>query len=187
MEKAHTATAVLAGGCFWCVEHDLRGLVGVLDVVSGYSGGSKKDPTYSDVVSETTGHKEAVLVTYDPSVLSYRHLLQFLIDHIDPTDADGQFADRGESYAPAIFYAMPEEREIAEDVLAELDASGIYNKLSVVELLPRASFYAAEEEHQRFAEKRPLQYGMYHAGSGREAFVANTCKIREDKRIPWKQ
>ncbi len=181
------ADAILAGGCFWCVEHDLGELAGVTSVVSGYSGGSTENPTYYDVASETTGHKEAVLVTYDPTVLSYRHLLQFFIDHIDPTDPGGQFADRGESYAPAIFYANPDEQAIAQAVLAELDASGVYTRPSAVKVLPRASFYTAEEEQEMFAEKHPLQYSMYHKGSGREGFVQNTCQIREDKHIPWKE
>jgi len=181
------ATAVLAGGCFWCVEHDLRGLDGVMEVVSGYTGGTTENPTYWDVVTETTGHKEAVLVTYHPGMLSYRHLLQFFIDHIDPTDAGGQFFDRGESYIPAIFYETPEEQEIAASVLEELNASGVYDKPSAVQLRPRAPFYTAEEEHQRYAEKNPLRYSMYSQGSGHAGFVKNTCTIREDKRIPWKQ
>ena len=181
-----SATAILAGGCFWCVEHDLRDLKGVLEVISGYSGGTTENPTYYDVVSETTGHRESVKVTYDPAVLSYRHLLQFFIDHIDPTDPEGMFADRGESYTPAIFYGTPDEQEIAESVLEELDASGVYQEPNAVSVLPRAAFYAAEEEHQNYADKNPLGYGMYRQGSGREGFVQNTCAIRADKRIDWK-
>lgn len=181
-----TATAVLGGGCFWCVEHDLRELPGVLEAVSGYAGGSVADPTYEDVLTETTGHREAVLVTYDPTVLPYRRLLQFFIDHIDPTDPEGQFADRGMSYSPAIFYATAQEQETAESVLAELDESGVYDAPSAVAVLPRGTFYPAEDAHQNFAEKNPLYYPLYHAGSGRKAFVANTCAIRVEKRIPWR-
>lgn len=179
-------TAILAGGCFWCVEHDLHDLPGVSEVVSGYAGGMKENPSYEDVLTETTGHREAVRVTYDPSVVSYRHLLQFFIDHIDPTDPEGQFADRGISYSPAIFYATTEEQETAESVLEELDASGVYDSPSAIQLLPSAPFYPAEEHHQRFAEKNPLYYPLYRSGSGREGFVNKTCAIREDKRIPWK-
>jgi peptide methionine sulfoxide reductase msrA/msrB len=181
-----TATAILGGGCFWCIEHDLRALSGVLEVESGYSGGHTENPTYYDVVSETTGHREAVRVTYDPSILSYKHLLQFFIDHIDPTDGEGQFADRGESYAPAIFYTTREEQETAESVLDELDASGVYTEPNAVKLLPRSKFYTAEEEHQDYANKNPMHYSMYRAGSGREGFVQKTCQIRIDKKINWK-
>lgn len=180
------STTVLAGGCFWCVEHDLRALEGVIEVVSGYSGGTTENPSYYDVLSETTGHREAVEVTYDPSILSYRHLLQFFVDHIDPTDVEGQFADRGESYTPAIFYASEEEQDIAESVLTELDASGVYAEPHAVRVLPRQTFYPAEEEHQNYADKNPLGYSMYRQGSGREGFVQKTCRIREDKRIEWK-
>lgn len=181
-----TATAILGGGCFWCVEHDVRALPGVLEVVSGYSGGATENPTYDEVLTETTGHREAVLVTYDPDVLSFRHLLQFFIDHIDPTDPEGQFADRGESYTPAIFYATPEEQDIAESVLAELDASGTYTEPHAVAVLPRRPFYTAEEEHQEFAAKNPGYYARYRAGSGREGFVQKTCQIRLDRKIAWK-
>ena len=180
-------TVILGGGCFWCIEHDLRALPGVLDVVSGYSGGHLENPSYEDVLTEKTGHREAVLVTYEPETLSYRHLLQFFIDHIDPTDGEGQFADRGESYSPAIFYKTSEEQEIAESVLQELDASGVYDKENEVAILPRAPFYEAESYHQNYAEKNPLRYGMYRQGSGREGFVQKTCQIREDKKIDWKE
>lgn len=179
-------TAILGGGCFWCVEHDLRNLSGVLEVVSGYSGGDLTNPTYEDVVTETTGHREVVQVTYDPDMLSYRQLLQFFLDHIDPTDPGGQFADRGESYTPAIFYATPAEHETALSVLAELDASGIYDAPHAVAVLPRAPFYPAEDYHQDYAGKNPLHYDLYRRGSGREGFVQKTCAIRADKRIPWK-
>lgn len=180
-----TSTAILAGGCFWCVEHDLRELPGVLGVVSGYAGGTVPDPSYEDVASETTGHREAVLVTYDPDILSYRHLLQFFVDHIDPTDPTGQFADRGESYTPAIFYANAEEHETAKSVLDELDRSGVYDTPHAVSLIPNAPFYPAEEAHQDYASKNPLHYEAYRRGSGRAAFVDRTCAIRIDKRIPW--
>lgn len=167
------------------MEHDLRALEGVLEVVSGYTGGAMAHPRYEDVLTETTGHREAVEITYDPSVLSYQHLLQFFIDHIDPTDPEGQFADRGESYTPAIFYASPEEHDIAEAVLDELDRSGVYAQPHAVSLLPRAPFYPAEAEHQNFAENNPLRYAAYRMGSGREGFVQRTCQIRMDKKISW--
>lgn len=179
-------TAILGGGCFWCVEHDLRELPGVIEVVSGYSGGHMANPTYEDVLTETTGHREVVQVTYDSNVLSYRHLLQFFIDHIDPTDPNGQFADRGESYTPVIFYASPEEQDTAESVLEELNESGVYSSPSIVEVLPRSPFYPAEEYHQNYAEKNPAHYAAYRSGSGREGFVQKTCQIRIDRKLDWK-
>lgn len=172
---------VLAGGCFWCVEHDLRGVPGILSVISGYSGGEMDAPTYENHKS----HREAVLVEYDDNETSYKKLLQFFIDHIDPTDNGGQFADRGESYMPAIFYENEEERRIAVGVIQELDDSHIYDTLAVIDVLPRKPFHAAEEYHQQYAVKHPFEYNLYRAGSGRGAFVNRTCQIREEKNVPW--
>lgn len=176
-------TLMLAGGCFWCIEHDMHEAHGVLSVTSGYSGGDSTSPTYEN----HTGHKEVVLVEYDDTQTSYRKLLQFFIDHIDPTDEGGQFGDRGESYKTAIFYTDDEEKVIAESVLRELDESRVYDTPSQVEILPRAPFYKAEEYHQGYAEKNPMHYGMYRVGSGREDFVQRTCQIREEKHIVWKE
>lgn len=173
---------IVAGGCFWCVEHDLRHAPGVTAVISGYSGGDSSNPTYENHV----GHREVVLVEYDATITSYRKLLQFFIDHIDPTDAGGQFADRGSSYQTAIYYANDEEKSIAEEVLQELDVSGVYEKPHAVEVLPSKIFYKAEDYHQDYAEKNPVHYGLYRAGSGREAFVVKTCQVREEKHITWK-
>lgn len=175
-------TLILAGGCFWCVEHDLREAEGVLAVTSGYSGGVSDTPTYEN----HNGHREVVLVEYDDTKTSYKKLLQFFIDHIDPTDTGGQFADRGESYQTAIYYENEEEKSIAEAVLRELNESHVYEKQSVVEILPRKLFYKAEDYHQNYAEKNPMHYGMYRTGSGREEFVNRTCQIREEKNISWK-
>lgn len=176
-----TKSLILAGGCFWCVEHDLREAQGVLSVESGYSGGESTDPTYEN----HAGHREVVLVEYDSDKTSYKRLLQFFLDHIDPTDDGGQFADRGESYKAAIFYASEEEKKIAESVLRELDESGVYDSPAKVDILPRKSFHRAEEYHQEYAEKNAFQYGLYRAGSGRESFVNRTCEIREEKHINW--
>ncbi len=173
---------ILAGGCFWCVEHDLREAWGVLSVVSGYSGGDIDNPTYEN----HKGHREAVLVEYDDARTAYKKILQFFIDHIDPTDKGGQFADRGESYRTAIYYENDEERLIAEAVLRELNESHVYSNPSQVDILPRKVFYAAEEYHQRYAEKNPTHYNLYRIGSGREDFVQRTCQIREEKNVPWK-
>lgn len=180
-----TDTLVLAGGCFWCVEHDLRQAPGVLEVVSGYAGNTALEhtPTYYD----HTGYREAVQVTYDTTKTSYKKLLQFFIDHIDPTDDGGQFYDRGNSYKTAIYFSNDEQQDIANAVLQELDASHVYDNPHAVEVLPFQAFYVAEAEHQNYAENNPTQYAAYRKGSGREDFVNKTCQIREEKHIVWKE
>jgi methionine-S-sulfoxide reductase len=178
-----TKTLVLAGGCFWCVEHDMRKAKGVISVTSGYSGGIIGSPTYED----HEGHREAVLVSYNSEQTSYKKLLQYFIDHIDPTDSDGQFADKGESYRSVIFCETPEERDIAKSIIEELNTSGVYDTPSKVLILERKPFYKAEEYHQNYAEKNETQYGLYRLRSGREDFVQNTCEIREEKHIQWKE
>ena len=179
--------AVFAGGCFWCTEHDLRAVLGVIDVKSGYSGGDKPNPTYEEVCSETTHHRECVEVTYDPLQVSFKKLCQFFLDHIDPTDSGGQFYDRGESYKTGIFYANDEEKQVAEALIAELDASGLFAPLKVaVDVLPAKPFYPAEDYHQNYAEKNIMHYSRYARGSGRVQFVSNTCAVRDQKKIQWK-
>jgi methionine-S-sulfoxide reductase len=187
-----TKSLILAGGCFWCVEHDLREAPGVSLVTSGYSGGDKEgdsgsEPASSPTYENHTGHKEVVLVEYDEEKTTFKKLIQFFIDHIDPTDGAGQFGDRGDSYKTAIFYKDEEERLTAKLVLNELDESHVYDSPSKIELLPRKHFYPAEDYHQQYAEKNPLKYDLYRNGSGREAFVNKTCQIREEKKILWKE
>lgn len=190
------STAVFAGGCFWCVEHDLRALPGVVNAVSGYSGGDMPNPTYTN----HDGHppfahsryggaqREAVQVTYDPQKISFKKLCQFFLDHIDPTDAGGQFYDRGESYKTAIYYKNAEEKSVAESLIQELDDSGLFAPEKVaVQVLPEKLFYQAEEYHQDYAHKNPDHYNRYAAGSGRVQFVANTCAVREQKHSDWKE
>ncbi len=176
-----TKSLILAGGCFWCVEHDMREAHGVTSVTSGFSGGEMENPTYKN----HNGHREVILVEYDDTRITYKKLLEFFIDHIDPTDNGGQFADRGASYRSAIFYETEAEKIVAEGVINELDRSGVYTVPSVVEILPRKFFYEAEEEHQNYAEKNPTHYNAYRVGSGRENFVNRTCAIREEKHIVW--
>ncbi len=174
---------ILGGGCFWCVEHDLRDAPGVISVASGYSGGENDNPTYEN----HTGHREVVYVEYDESQTTYKKLLQFFIDHIDPTDDGGQFADRGESYRTVIFYENEKEKAVAEKVLRELDESRVYELPSSVDIMERKPFYRAEEYHQNYAEKNPAHYDVYRQGSGRARFVERTCQVREEKDIPWKE
>ena len=179
----NTQTVIFAGGCFWCVEHDLKSLPGVINAISGYSGGTTDHPTYHD----HGNHREAVLVTYDPMQTGFKKLCQFFLDHIDPTDADGQFYDRGESYRTAIYYKNENEKLIAESLIQELQESGLYpNETIAVQVLPETVFYPAEEYHQDYAEKNSAHYNSYAKGSGRVTFVANTCAVREQKKINWK-
>ncbi len=173
---------IFAGGCFWCVEHDLREANGVISVTSGYSGGDTNNPTYEN----HKGHREVVLVEYDSSKTNFKKLAQFFLDHIDPTDSGGQFGDRGSSYKTAIFYNNEEEKNIALSLLKELDESRVYDKPNSVEVLEAKNFYKAEEYHQNYAEKNKVHYSLYRKGSGREDFINRTCAIREYKHINWK-
>lgn len=182
MENNKTKSAVFAGGCFWCVEHDLRELPGVIDAISGYTGGETKNPSYENHY----GHLEAVKVLYDDEKTNFKKICQFFLDHIDPTDAGGQFFDRGESYETAIFYKSDEEKNIAGNLLKELEESKIYEDPIVVKIIPEKEFFKAEEYHQRYAEKNPAHYDAYKSGSGRADFQALTCAIREQKKINWK-
>ena len=178
-----TNTATFAGGCFWCVEHDLKAIPGVVSAVSGYGGGDTPAPSYND----HGNHREAVQVAYDPSITSFKKLCQFFLDHIDPTDAGGQFYDRGEAYKTAIYYANSDEQIIAESLIKELQDSGLFpGETIAVQVLPWKSFYPAEGYHQDYAEKNPLHYESYAKGSGRVTFVAQTCNAREMKKIQWK-
>lgn len=165
----HLKTAMLAGGCFWCVESDLEKIPNVIEVVSGYAGGQAADPTYENYAEG--GHREVVLVSYDDREVSYRQLVSYHIKHIDPTDGDGSFYDRGFQYGPAVYYANDEEKAIAEEVLREIDESGVYTKPLQVALLPRSEFYPAEEYHQDYYKKNRLKYSYYRQASGRDAFV----------------
>ncbi len=171
-----------AGGCFWCVEHDLRSLPGVINVISGYAGLERGRPSYED----HRGFREAVEVEYDPTKTSFKKLCQFFLDHIDPTDAGGQFHDRGESYKTAIYFSDEEEKNIAEALILELGESEIYNDPIAVEVLPKPYFYDAEEYHQDYADKNPDHYIAYANGSGRKNLQQKVCEIREEKHIVWK-
>lgn len=162
-------TALFAGGCFWCVEADFEKLSGIVKAESGYAGGTTAYPTYENYA--TGGHREVVLVTYDPKKTSYRSLVEHILFYADPTDADGSFFDRGAHYAPAIYYETEEERRTAEAVVRDVDAKKIYEKPISMAILPRGAFWAAEEYHQDYARKNPIRYWYYRHGSGRDAFV----------------
>jgi len=162
--------AIFAGGCFWCNEAAFEGFEGVFEVTSGYTGGHKENPTYYEVTTGETGHKEAVKVIYDPSIITYKELVEKFWRQIDPTDNDGQFVDSGSQYRTAIYYKTEEEKQIAEQSKKELGESGRFDKPIVTEILPAVIFYDAEEEHQDYYKKRVLQYKAYEAGSGRKQF-----------------
>ena len=183
MEKMveNTRSAVFAGGCFWCTESDFEKVDGVIEAVSGYTGGRMENPSYKQVSAGGTGHIEAVKVIYDPAKLSYRQLLDVLWRHIDPTDAGGQFVDRGDQYRSAIFYATDEEREIAEASKKALAASGRFDRPIVTEILPLGAFYDAEDYHQDYYKKNTLRYNWYRSGSGRDRFLEMTWAGEEMK------
>jgi peptide methionine sulfoxide reductase msrA/msrB len=167
-------TATFAGGCFWCSEADFQKIPGVIEVVSGYTGGHKKDPTYEEVCQGTTGHVEAVMIRYDPQRISYEGLLNVFWRHIDPTDGGGQFADRGPQYKTAIFYHDEEQKRLAEASKAALEKSGLFDKPIVTEIRPAGPFYKAEEYHQNYCRKHPERYQAYRWGSGRDRFIVET-------------
>lgn len=165
------AVATFAGGCFWCVEAGYEKIPGVVEAVSGYAGGNVENPTYQQVSSGGTGHTEAVQVYYDPEKMTYEGLLQGLWRMMDPTDAKGQFVDRGTQYRPAIFYHNAEQKHLAEAAKRELQASGIYDKPVVIEIVPLDTFYPAEKYHQDYYKKNPLRYKFYTFNSGRYQFI----------------
>lgn len=163
--------ATFAGGCFWCMESPFEKLDGVAEVVSGYTGGHKKNPTYEEVSSGATGHLEAVEVTFDPSKVTYKELLDAFLRQIDPTDPGGQFADRGSSYTTAIFYHNEEQKRLAEESKKALEQSGRFDKPIVTAIRPAETFYRAEEYHQDFYKKNPARYKSYRFGSGRDRYL----------------
>ncbi len=174
-------SAVFAGGCFWCTESDYEKVDGVIEAVSGYTGGRMENPTYKQVSAGGTGHIEAIKVVYDPAKISYSQLLDTLWRHIDPTDAGGQFVDRGDQYRSAIFYATDEERQMAEASKKALAASGRFDRPIVTDILPLGAFYEAEDYHQDYYKKNSLRYNWYRSGSGRDQFLETTWAGEEIK------
>lgn len=183
----NTQTATLAGGCFWCVESDLEKADGVIEVVSGYTGGHKENPEYKEVSGGTTGHLEAVRVFYDPAKISYREILEIFWRHIDPTDAGGQFVDRGNQYRSAVFYHDEEQKKIAEESKKALEESGVFKKPIVTEIRKLDKFYNAEDYHQDYYRKNPIRYKYYRWNSGRDQFLEKTWKNdRKEKKMSSK-
>jgi peptide methionine sulfoxide reductase msrA/msrB len=163
--------ATFAGGCFWCMEPPFEKLDGVTEVISGYTGGDKANPTYEEVSAGKTGHAEAVQIAYDPSKVSYSKLLEVFWRQIDPTDGGGQFVDRGRQYRSAIFYHNEEQKRLAERSKEELQKSGRFSKPIVTEIIKASIFYKAEEYHQDYYKKNPVRYKFYRFNSGRDQFL----------------
>jgi peptide-methionine (S)-S-oxide reductase len=161
------ASAIFAGGCFWCMEPPYDKLDGVISTTSGYIGGSVPNPTYEQVSGGGTGHAEVVRVVYDPSKLDYEQLLDVFWVNVDPTQVDGQFCDHGDQYRTAIFYADAEQQEVAKHSLAELKKSKPFEGDIVTEIAPATVFYPAEDYHQDYYQKNPLRYKYYYWACGR--------------------
>lgn len=176
-------TATFAGGCFWCVEPSFQKISGVVKVVVGYEGGTGDNPTYQDYAQK--GHIEVVQVAFDPTITSYHKLLDIFWRQIDPTDAGGQFVDRGPQYRSVIFYHNDEQKRMAQESKDSLEQSKRFDKPIVTEILPASHFYSAEEYHQDYHTKNPLRYRYYRYNSGRDAFLtkawANSADIMPKK------
>ena len=166
---AETEKAVFAGGCFWCVESDFDKINGVINTVSGYTGGTTTDVTYKSVTAGGTGHREVVEIEFDPSVVSYEELLEIYWRTVNPTDAGGQFCDRGESYTTAIFATSDAQKQAAEQSKQNLQASGELEKTIVTPVLEAGVFYPAEDYHQDYYRKNPVRYKFYRYRCGRDA------------------
>ena len=166
MPAEHLQTATLAGGCFWCLEAVFLELRGVEKVESGYAGGDLPAPTYEQVCAGDTGHAEVVQVTFDPSVIPYRDLLEIFFTIHDPTTLNRQGNDRGTSYRSAIFYLDDEQRRVAEDTIADVEASGLWPGKVVTEVAPAGPFWEAEPEHQDYLERYPNGYTCHFPRPG---------------------
>lgn len=167
-EPVKSASAIFAGGCFWCVEADFEKLAGVLSAESGYTGGARLQPSYEQVSAGTTGHAEAVRVVYDPSKISYNQLLDYFWHHVDPTVKNRQFCDIGSQYRTAIYWQSEVERKAAEASRDALLKSGKLTQIHT-EIVAASAFYPAEEYHQDYYRKNPLRYSFYRHNCGRDA------------------
>jgi peptide-methionine (S)-S-oxide reductase len=162
------AQAIFAGGCFWCMEEPFDALDGVLDTVSGYTGGHVVNPDYQEVSSGRTGHTEAIRITYDPGIISYRELLEVFWRNIDPLDGGGQFCDRGSQYRSEIFTASQEERKLAEISKQQLVDKGLFDTPIATQISETSTFYPAESYHQNYYQTNPTRYKFYKWNCGRQ-------------------
>ncbi len=171
---ANNKTAVLAGGCFWCIQPAFDKAPGVIKTLVGYCGGTEPNPTYELVGSEKTKYRESIEITYNPAKISFEQLLDIYWKEINPTQADGQFTDIGPSYRAAIFYGSDEEKKIAEASKQKLASSGKFDKPIVTEILPTIKFYPAEAYHQKYYQQNPTHFEAFEHGSGRTSFQEKT-------------
>ena len=179
--QADTETAILAGGCFWCLEADYEKLDGVIEAVSGYAGGHVVNPTYKQVSAGSSGHLEVIKVTYDTSKLSYLQILDYFWRHVDPTRNDGQFCDRGSQYRPAIFYQNETQHAQAMASLQQMEKTKPFSAALKVELIQAKMFYPAETYHQDYYKKNPYRYKFYRYSCGRDARVKELWGSTEQK------
>jgi len=178
--NGQTARATFAGGCFWCMEPPFEKLDGVHAVISGYTGGHVKDPTYRQVSSGGTGHLEVVQVRYNPSEVSYKKLLSIFWRQINPTDDGGQFVDRGHQYTTRIFYHSERQKTLAETSRTRLENAGVFEAPIVTEISPAETFYRAEAYHQDYYRKKPRRYSNYRQASGRDQFLQSAWSGHEE-------
>jgi peptide methionine sulfoxide reductase msrA/msrB len=174
-------SVVFAGGCFWCTESDFEKVEGVIEAVSGYTGGHLENPTYKQVSKGGTGHLEAVKVIYDPDIITYEALLEVFWRKVNPTDGGGQFVDRGDQYRSAIFYKDDRQRQLARASKEKLAASGVFDRPIETDILPLGRFYPAETYHQNYYKKNPIRYKWYRSRSGRDQFLEKTWAHRPMK------
>jgi len=174
--------AIFAGGCFWCMESafEKNEIKGVTEVLSGFTDGSGENPTYKDYAEK--GHVEVIEITYDPAQVSYTGLLDIFWRQIDPTDADGQFGDRGRQYRPAVFYLTEEQKTLAEQSKQKLHQAGIYPRPLVTEITKASKFYKAEEYHQDYHKKHPVKYKFFRFSSGRDKYLKKIWGDADDKK-----
>lgn len=170
-EKGNYEIATFAGGCFWSIQKSFDKVDGVVKTTVGFTGGTKKNPTYEEVCYTDTGHAESIEIVFDPSRVTYDKLLDVYWMNIDPTDKGGQFVDRGDQYRPVIFYHNEAQKKAAEASKKKLEESGRFDKPIVVEIIQAVEFYPAEEYHQEFYRKNPIRYQSYRFASGRDGFI----------------
>jgi peptide methionine sulfoxide reductase msrA/msrB len=182
--ETRTEKATFAGGCFWCLQPVFVNMPGVISAAVGYTGGTVKNPTYEEVSSGTTGHVEAIQIIFDPDKITYQKLLDAFWHEINPTDAAGQFADRGSQYQPMIFYHSEEQKQIAEKSKIDLQQSGVFKDSIVVKIVKAPEFYPAEEYHQLYYKKSPIRYNLYKMNSGREQYLKKTWNGQGQKQDP---